>query len=243
MHPPSMPLTVRVIVLIAVGWIGLAGLSGLFARPTRPYRIVCIGDDWVASGVPYYLWTLFQSQAYPTRILNEGRTGHRAYDVLQYVKNAYDRLAAFHPDAVILMVGTHDVVHGSYRKVQFFVAVQQLIRLVRTWVNPEGQPVVVLVSGIPAEADAQGRRTPGSYQRHIRGEINPLLRDIAAREHARWIAPPAVQGSLRERPHTHVTKRILAAAWYQALMPFTGLWVNPLRHRTTWTPSPNAVVD
>ncbi len=243
MHPPSMPLTVRLIVLVTVTWIGLAGLSGLFARPSRPFRIVCIGDDWVASGVPYYLWTLFQSQAYPTRILNEGRTGHRAYDVLQYVKNAYDRLAAFHPDAVILMVGTHDVVRGGYGKVRFFVAVQQLVRLVRTWVNPEGQPVVVLISAIPAEVDAHGRLTSVSYQRHIRGEINPLLRDIAVREHARWVVAPVVRRLLRERLHAHETKRVLAAAWYQALMPFTGLWVNPLRHRATWTPSPSAIVD
>ncbi len=201
--------------------LGLLGLSGGPDYRRRPLRVLCVGDDWVASEVPFHLWQLLEARLGPLEVFNEGRLRHSAHDVLQFVKDDYDRLADFRPDVVLLLVGVQDGLRGYPTPYRLCDDLRRIVRLAKTWQNPEGLPTLVLLTPLPDQVLPGGAPAPVEFTRRARVEINSCLQDIADRESVPLVDLAA--GPMPDRRTPEAFSRWLALAWFRALMPYTGL--------------------
>ncbi|MDW7985499.1 MAG: SGNH/GDSL hydrolase family protein, partial [Acidobacteriota bacterium] len=162
--------------------LGFIGFSGGPDYRQRPLRVLCIGDDWVASEVPFHLWRFLQARIGPVEVFNEGRLQHSAYDILQFAKNDYDRLADLRPDVVLILVGVQDGLRGYPVPHRPCEDVGRIVRLAKTWQNPEGRPTLVALTPLPDQVLPGGAPAPAEFTRRVRAEMNPCFQDIADQE-------------------------------------------------------------
>jgi hypothetical protein len=207
-------------LLVAV-LLGFLGFSGGPDYRRRPLRVLCIGDDWVASEVPFYLWQLLQARLGTVEVFNEGRLQHGAYDVLQFVKDDYDQLADLRPDVVLLLIGVQDGLRGYAAPYRWCNDVWRTVRLAKTWQNPEGFPTLVVLTPLPAPVLPGGAPAPTEFARRVRAEMNPCLQDIADREGIPLVDLGAIP--IPDGPTPEALSRWLARTWFRTLMPYTGL--------------------
>lgn len=213
-------------LLVAI-LLGLLGLSGGPDYRRRPLRVLCIGDDWVASEVPFYLWQSLQARLGPVEVFNEGRLQHSAHDILQFTKNDYEGLANLRPDVVFLLVGVQDGLRGYPTPHRLCDDVRRTIRLAKTWQNPEGRPTLVILTPLPDRVLPGGAPAPAEFTRRARAEMNPCFQDIADREGIPLVDLEALP--MPDDPAPEALSRWLALAWFRTLMPYTGLRTLPDR--------------
>ena len=199
-------------------------LSGGPQSSRRPARIVVMGEGVLSEGVPYELWRMLQAAHSPVILFNECRIGHNSWEYLQFFKAEYYRIQNLHPDIVLIQLGLEDVQAGSdwVSTRGYYNDMLAVIRMAGTLVNPEGEPAVVLVAELPRlSQNAPYPFVPASARR-VRAELNPALRDLAAREAVTLIP----MGDI-EIAGTHRVPREIARRFYEAVMPYLGIHIAP----------------
>lgn len=199
-------------------------LSGGPQTKTRPMRILLMGEGILSGGAPYSLWQMLQDSGLAIYIFNECRSGHNAWEYLQFLKANYHRIQELHPDIIFIQIGLEDALRNPGRSTpsQYYNNTLSIVRTARTLFNGDGEPSVVLLGLLPLFSGNVGYPLDEGSKRRIRAELNPALIDLASREALTLVNMSNVEFGQSNSMADNVAQRI-----YHALMPYLGIHVSP----------------
>jgi lysophospholipase L1-like esterase len=217
---------------IRVGRHSLLLLMPLFvsvcSSSPRGFIVFCAGDSITAEAYPHFLQRLFNDSGLRGRVLNHGRSGDTSGEYLDYLEKNAEKLAAEHPDFVLLQLGTNDVrMDADSTPNDVFIAhMKKLVAIFRGFRSRAGKTPQILLATVPPIPSGTDFPFSPESSRRVAEEINPAVRAISAEaglpvvdNYGLFLANPGLL------PGVHPTKdgyRLLAENWFSALKPFLG---------------------
>lgn len=161
-----------------------------FAHPMRTprsgeIRIACVGDSitygcgvkpWPEASYPAQLGTLLGKGYCVNNFGYSGRTAGE-YGDFPYTREAlFQKSLRFHPDIVIIMLGTNDTKPINWTGAEAFC--DSLRRIVRAYQDQQERPAILLVTPPPAFSSAFGIDSG-----RLKQEIRRTVKTVAEAEH------------------------------------------------------------
>ena len=205
--------------------VSLAGCRG--APPPVPPVLLCAGDSITAGGYPWYLQRHLDEAGYRLKVINAGEKGNTSGEYLGYLRRSH-LIERTRPRWILLQLGTNDVrCDGDATPLdRFRENLEAILDIAAGQRDPDGAaPRVLLATIPPVPVEVPGQFDAASRTR-VEGEINPAIREIAARRalplvdnHRLFVSRPALLPAVHPSEQGY---RALAENWFAALAPLLG---------------------